>query len=305
MQEEAVNQVEETRDDQVEEAEFVEVGVEPADSSDDQVDEESQDSEEKDEHEEYSEKVQKRINTLTRKLREAERGQESAYEYAKRLRDENKNLKQRSSSLDQSYLSEAENRLKSQKSQALSALKQAHEDQDFEKVAKAQDILAKIAVEENKIVSSRQQLEYQSQVQEEDNFDQVFARQTQPTQFQAPPQPSQKAESWAQQNEWFGNDEEMTVEALKIHQEILMGNKAEPESDQYYALLDAGIRDSFPEKFYGGGKVQSKPSQKVASATRADAKVSGKKNVRLSPSEVQMAKRLNVPLEEYAKYVKR
>jgi hypothetical protein len=97
----------------------------------------------------------------------------------------------------------------------------------------------------------------------------------------------------------------MTVEALKIHQEILMGNKAEPESDQYYALLDAGIRDSFPEKFYGGGKVQSKPSQKVASATRADAKVSGKKNVRLSPSEVQMAKRLNVPLEEYAKYVKR
>jgi hypothetical protein len=302
MNEEALNQVEEENQEnqEIEEAEIVEVETEVSEeeSQDDSTEEKTED-----EHAQYSEKVQKRINTLTRKLREAERGQESAYEYAKKLRDENKGLKQKTTSLDQSYLSEAENRLKSQKTQAMSILSQAHAEQDFDKVAKAQDILAKIAVEESKISTNRQQLETQQQVQEDDGFDQVFSQQAQPQ--YTPPPPSQKAEAWAQKNSWFADDEEMTEETLKIHQDIILGNKAEPESDEYYSLLDQGVRDAFPEKFYDGGNVQSKPSQKVASATRADAKVSGKRNVKLSPSEVQMAKRLNVPLTEYAKYVKR
>lgn len=299
MNEEALNQVEEENQ-EIEEAEIVEVETEVSDE--DSQEEESTEEKIEDEHAQYSEKVQKRINTLTRKLREAERGQESAYEYAKKLRDENQGLKQKATSADQSYLSEAENRLKSQKTQAMSILSQAHAEQDFDKVAKAQDILAKIAVEESKISTNKQQLETQRQVQEDDGFDQVFS-QAQPQ--YTPPPPSQKAEAWAQKNTWFGEDEEMTSETLKIHQDIILGNKAEPESDEYYSLLDQGVRDAFPEKFYDGGNVQSKPSQKVASATRADAKVSGKRNVKLSPSEVQMAKRLNVPLTEYAKYVKR
>jgi len=299
MNEEALNQVEEENQ-EIEEAEIVEVETEVSDE--DSQEEESTEEKTEDEHAQYSEKVQKRINTLTRKLREAERGQESAYEYAKKLREENQGLKQKATSADQSYLSEAENRLKSQKTQAMSILSQAHAEQDFDKVAKAQDILAKIAVEESKISTNKQQLETQQQVQEDDGFDQVFP-QSQPQ--YTPPPPSQKAEAWAQKNTWFGEDEEMTSETLKIHQDIILGNKAEPESDEYYSLLDQGVRDAFPEKFYDGGNVQSKPSQKVASATRADAKVSGKRNVKLSPSEVQMAKRLNVPLTEYAKYVKR
>ena len=127
----------------------------------------SQEPEEKsaEELEDYSEKVKKRIGNLTRKLREAERGQESAYEYAKRVAEENQQLKTRSSSLDKSYLNEAESRLKSQKAQALAALKNAHEVADYEKVAKAQEVLAKIAVEENKVSESKIVIEQQEEQQ--------------------------------------------------------------------------------------------------------------------------------------------
>jgi len=315
MAEEAVNE------EAIEEGEIVEVEVPEekpsgkiADLAEETVDVEAEQAIEdvsdepqeksQDELEDYSEKVKKRIGTLTRKLREAERGQESAYEYAKRLAEENQSLKYRSSTLDRSYLQEAESRLKSQKSQALAALKSAHEVADYDKVAKAQEVLAKIAVEENKVNVSKAQLEQQTNIQEEQqaNYQNYYQPQT-PQQ----PQNVQLAETdqkWVEQNTWFGEDQIMTVAAFAIHNN-LQEEGFDLGSDEYYSEIDKRIREEFPQKFEESS-VKSKPQQKVASAGRvAGNPGSNKRQVKLSPSEVQMAKRLNVPLDEYAKYVKR
>jgi hypothetical protein len=252
--------------------------------------------------EDYSEKVQKRISKLTRKLREAERGQESAYEYAKRIAEENQQLKTRSSSLDRSYLQEAESRLKSQKAQALAALKNAHEVADYEKVAKAQEVLAKIAVEENKVTTSKTQLEYQQNVQEEQQTN--YQNYVQQPQQNAAPQLGEREQAWVEKNEWFGQDEVMTMGAMAINNQ-LESEGFDVGSEEYYTEVDRRIRKEFPQKFTESS-VKSKPQQKVASAGRvAGNPGSNKRQVKLSPSEVQMAKRLNVPLGEYAKYVKR
>ena len=254
--------------------------------------------------EDYSKSVQKRINNLTRKLREAERGQESAYEYAKRTAAENEQLRTKSSNLDRSYLMEAENRLKSQKQQAMSALKSAHEVQDFDKVAKAQEVLAKIAVEENKVNTSKMAIEQQVQEtpvntngQPQQNVPQ------QAPQYQAPPKLDAKQEKWVENNSWFGEDEIMTLAAFSIDQKLVKEGY-DASSDEYYSEVDKRLRAEFPHKFEEPSN-QSKPQQKVASAGRVAGNTSSKRQVKLSPAEVQMAKRLNVPLTEYAKYVKR
>ena len=266
----------------------------------------SQEPEEKsaEELEDYSEKVKKRIGNLTRKLREAERGQESAYEYAKRVAEENQHLKTRSSSLDKSYLNEAESRLKSQKTQALAALKNAHEVADYDRVAKAQDVLAKIAVEENKVSESKGLLEQQEELQTDyQNYYPNQSLQNQ-TQQAAVPELVGKDKEWVDNNEWFGQDEVMTMGAMAINKQ-LESEGFDLGSEEYYSEVDKRIREEFPQKF-DESSVKSKPQQKVASAGRVAGNTSSnKRQVKLSPSEVQMAKRLNVPLGEYAKYVKR
>ena len=257
-----------------------------------------------DELEDYSEKVKKRIGTLTRKLREAERGQESAYEYAKRIAEENQVLKSRSTSLDKSYLNEAESRLKSQKAQALAALKNAHEVADYDKVAKAQEVLAKIAVEENKVSESKVVIEQQEEKQVDyQNYYPNQALQNQ-TQQAAVPELVGRDKEWVENNEWFGQDEVMTMGAMAINKQ-LENEGFDLGSEEYYSEVDKRIREEFPQKF-NESSVKSKPQQKVASAGRVAGNTSSnKRQVKLSPSEVQMAKRLNVPLDEYAKYVKR
>tara|TARA_R100001082_G_scaffold39099_2_gene20598 strand:- start:1347 stop:2297 length:951 start_codon:yes stop_codon:yes gene_type:complete len=266
----------------------------------------SQEPEEKsaEELEDYSEKVKKRIGNLTRKLREAERGQESAYEYAKRIAEENQQLKTRSSALDKSYLQEAESRLKSQKAQALAALKNAHEVADYEKVAKAQEVLGKIAIEENKVSDSKVVIQQQEELQENyQNYypNQAFQNQTQQT---VVPELVGKDKEWVENNEWFGQDEVMTMGAMAINKQ-LTEEGFDLGSEEYYSEVDKRIREEFPQKF-DESSVKSKPQQKVASAGRVAGNTSSnKRQVKLSPSEVQMAKRLNVPLGEYAKYVKR
>jgi len=257
-----------------------------------------------DELEDYSEKVKKRIGNLTRKLREAERGQESAYEYAKRIAEENQVLKSRSTSLDKSYLNEAESRLKSQKAQALAALKNAHEVADYDKVAKAQEVLAKIAVEENKVSESKVVIEQQEEQQVDyQNYYPNQALQNQ-TQQAAVPELVGRDKEWVENNEWFGQDEVMTMGAMAINKQ-LESEGFDLGSEEYYSEVDKRIREEFPQKF-NESSVKSKPQQKVASAGRVAGNTSSnKRQVKLSPSEVQMAKRLNVPLDEYAKYVKR
>tara|TARA_R100000315_G_C5235188_1_gene146786 strand:- start:361 stop:1284 length:924 start_codon:yes stop_codon:yes gene_type:complete len=298
----------------IEEGEVVEIPSEdvsePAPSSNDDepevVEAQSEDeSQGDDELGDYSERVKKRIANLTRRLREEERAKDSAFNYAQQLQEENKSLRYRSSSLDRSYLAEAENRLKSQRAQAQAALKNAHEVSDFDKVAKAQDILAKIAVEESKILQSKSQVEYQDQV--EQNNQQVIYNEPQgyqqnvPSYQTTPSEPDPKAQSWADKNTWFGEDETMTLAAFNIHRKLVEEEGFDPKSDEYYTEVDNRIRLEFPHKFD-----VKKPQQRVASAARADTKVKGsKKQVKLSPSEVAMAKKLNVPLSEYAKHVKR
>jgi len=316
MSEENAKVIEET---QIEEGEIVEIDpieeekpktqipMESVDSEAEQVLEdvsEAPEEKKEEELEDYSKSVQKRINNLTRKLREAERGQESAYEYAKRTAVENQHLKTKSSNLDRSYLMEAENRLKSQKQQAMSALKSAHEVQDYDKVAKAQDVLAKIAVEENKVNTSKMALQQPVAEQPVQMNGQMQQNVQQPApQYQAPPKLDEKQEKWVENNSWFGEDEIMTLAAFSIDQKLVQEG-FDPKTNDYYNEVDKRLRTEFPHKFEEPSN-QSKPQQKVASAGRVAGNTSSKRQVKLSPAEVQMAKRLNVPLTEYAKYVKR
>ena len=257
------------------------------------VTEEPEPEKSEEELQDYSDKVQKRINTLTRKLREAERGQDSAYEYAKNLAAENERLKTTAQTLQQTTFDESATRLEAQKAQAMASLQKAHEVADYEKVARAQDVLAKIAVQEQKVQEGKLKME---QMQKE-----VPVQQPQPT-VQQQPMFNSKMQNWIDDgNDWFLNNAVMHESGTQIHEDLVTEGFV-VESDEYFAEVNKRIRIKHPEYFNEPAK--SKPSQKVASAGRVSGK-SGKKQIRLSPSEVQMAKKLNVPLTEYAKYVKR
>ena len=291
---------------EVEEGEVVELDVpeedqEPQAAVEEVSEEETKKVEDQDELENYSKGVQKRIATLTKKMREQERAAQSAYEYAKSLQSENEHLKTNTSQLNKSYYGEAENRLKSQRAQANTVLKGAYQEQDWDKVTKAQEILDKITVEESKLANNRMQIEREPVYQEVPN-QQAFQQQVQaPT-----PQADPAAEGWAEKNEWFGQDEIMTMAAFNIHQKLIEEEGFDPSDSMYYDEIDKRIRVEFPHKFNDGGeaKPKAKMQQTVAPAGRSES--SGKKRqVRLSKSEVEMARRLNVPVQEYAKHIKR
>ena len=306
MQEPEMN--EELQQDSIEDGEIVELETE--ESSDDKesevaIENVSKEEEKKvkkeDELEDYSKGVQKRIATLTKKMREQERAANSAYEYAQSLQAENQQLKQSSTQLNKNYLSEAQNRLNSQRAQANAVLKNAYQEQDWDKVTKAQGILDKITVEESKLANTKP-----VQVEQPTNYQNYQA----PSQAQAPVQqpakPDPAAEDWASKNEWFGEDETMTLAAFNIHRKLIEEEGFDTSDTTYYDEIDKRIRTEFPHKFSTGDEVKSnsKMQQNVAPAGRSDS--SGRKRqVKLSASEVQMAKRLNVPLGEYAKYIKR
>jgi hypothetical protein len=291
MQEEATNIVEE----QIEDGEIVELDSEESDAS--ALETEAQEPSKEDELENYSKGVQKRIANLTKKMREQERAAQSAFEYAKNLQAENENLKINTSRLNQSYYGEAENRLKSQRAQANSVLKGAYQEQDWDKVTKAQEILDKITVEESKLANGRMTIDREPVYQNipQQTYQQPVQQQT------AAPDPA--AEDWATKNDWFGQDETMTLAAFNIHKKLVDEEGFDPSDSMYYDEIDKRIRVEFPHKFEGT-KTQGKPQQTVAPAGRSES--SGRKRqVKLTKSEVEMARRLNVPVQEYAKYIKR
>ena len=296
MQEEATNLVEE----QIEDGEIVELDSEESEGSQPETsaaETEAEEPSKEDELENYSKGVQKRIANLTKKMREQERAAQSAFEYAKNLQAENENLKTNTSRLNQSYYGEAENRLKSQRAQANSVLKGAYQEQDWDKVTKAQEILDKITVEESKLANGRMTIEREPVYQ---NIPQPTYQQ--PVQQKAP-NPDPAAEDWATKNDWFGQDETMTLAAFNIHKKLVDEEGFDPSDSMYYDEIDKRIRVEFPHKFEGA-KAQSKPQQNVAPAGRSEG--SGRKRqVKLTKSEVEMARRLNVPVQEYAKYIKR
>ena len=260
--------------------------------------EESAKDKQEDDLEDYSKNVQKRIATLTKKMREQERAANSAYEYAKNLQAENEQLRKSSTELKTSYQTEAESRLKSQRAQANAVLKSAYQEQDWDKVTKAQDILDKINIEESKLANTK----IIPQTDNQASTVQTQSTNTQPMQKAVDP----KAEEWANKNEWFGTDKVMTTAAFTIH-DILTNEEGIDASDPiYYSELDKRIRNEFPHKFNEVAETSTKPKvqQTVAPAGRSES-TGRKKQVKLTKSEVEMARRLNVPLKEYAKHIRR
>ena len=281
---EAVEKTEETKD-TITETEVVEETTEVAEKNETQ----------EEELVDISDKVQKRINNLTRKLREAERGQDSAYEYAKNLSAENQRLKNTATTLQANTFTESATRLESQKAQAMASLQKAHEVSDYEKVALAQEVLAKIAVQEQKVVDGKARME-----QQQISLNNQTHIQNQPLQQAGY---NSKMQDWIDDgNDWFLNNAIMHQSGTEIHEDLISEGFV-VESDAYFKEVNARIRNKHPE-YFTNTDVKSKPSQKVASAGRVSGNT-GKRQVKLSPSEVQMAKKLNVPLKEYAKYVKR
>ena len=248
-----------------------------------------------DELDEYSSGVKSRINELTKRFREEERQKQSAIEYAENIQKENADLKSRMEALDKNYLEQFESRVSSELETAKRVLKEAHETGDIDKLVEAQEALAELTLQKTTAKSSKE-----APVAAE--------REEQPAPQAAPqPAPQQavdpKAEKWAKENEWFGQDEVMTYAAFGIHRRMVEDEGFDPSSDEYYAEIDTRLRNEFPNKF--DSKPKSNGGRKVASAeSSASRKKSGRKTVRLTPSQVAIAKRLNVPLEEYAKYVK-
>jgi hypothetical protein len=256
--------------------------------------------ENKDELKEYSDGVQKRIAKLTRKMREAERQKEEAVAYAQSIQNKNLEMEGRISKIDNSYVSEFESRVKTGLAAAKLALKNAIESQDVEAQIAAQQQLAALTMDEARVNSIKVANENKPQPQQREvNIN--------PQQQRAPQQQSDpRAEDWASKNSWFGNDSAMTYTAFDIHKTLVEKEGFDPQSNDYYAEVDKRIRLEFPHKFdkvENTSTERAKPAQNVASAKRS-ASTGRKKTVRLTPSQVAIAKRLGVPLEAYAKQLK-
>jgi len=255
----------------------------------------------KDEREEYSKDVQKRIDRMTYKIREAERREKEALEFAKKVKQEKDDLQGKFDKLDDGYVTEFSTRVKSELESAKVALRNAVANNDVDAQVAANQNLARLAIEEERIKATEaQRKQYEESLK---NTGQIGEQPVQ-NNVQPPRQPDPKAEAWAERNEWFGKDEAMTYASFGIHKKLVEEEGFNPSSDEYYEEIDKRLRNEFPQKFNDGGEVQGgkQPAQTVASANRTT--TTGRKTVRLTPSQVAIAKKLGVPLEEYAKYVK-
>ena len=265
-----------------------------------EVEQVEQPTEKKEEElEEYSAGVKKRIDKLTKKMREAERREQAAIDYAKKVKEESDKLKSANVVSTDSMLAEREKALSNQREFAKRAYEAAINAQDVEKQVAAQQELSRLTIEDERLkVSKAKAIQRKNEIENQPKEDINQIVDSQPA---APEQPRDpKADAWASKNEWFGNDNAMTYTAYDIHNN-LMEEGFDPRSDEYYTEVDKRIRKEFPHKFSDGGDV-NKPKQKVASVARKSA--SGRRTVRLTPSQVAIAKKLGVPLEEYAKHVK-
>lgn len=250
-----------------------------------------------DELEQYSESVQRRISKLTNRFREEERQRQAAIDYAEAVKKQNEELRARIDKLDQSYVGEFGNRVEADAAAAKEAYRKAYEGGDADGMFEAQQRISRIALEQARYEEAKRRNE-QRQGQPAPSPEPVAPPQEQPA------QPDPKAEAWAQKNEWFGNDQTMTYAAFGIHRQLIEEEGFDPSSDEYYSELDKRVRTEFPHKF---AETKRDSGPRVASAGSTASKSSspkGRRTVKLTPSQIAIAKRLNVPLEEYAKYVK-
>ncbi len=298
LPEEKVTETVETVEPEKQVEEKVEEKQETSDEKQETKVEEKQETKEeekpKEELEQYSEGVQKRIAKLTKKWREAERQKEAALDYAKGVQTEHKTLQTKMAKLEPSYVTAVENRVKSGLEAAKSTLMRAREAGDINAEVEAQKEIARLGMEEVRVNTLKNKLSEQKETEvKTPSLDQTL---------QTPPA-DPKAEEWAEKNDWFGKDSAMTYTALDLHKKLVDEQGYDPKTDEYYAAIDKQMRLDFPHKFAKTNSQEStKPTQTVASATRSVKP--GRNTVRLTSSQVAIAKKLNVPLEEYAKQLK-
>jgi len=257
--------------------------------------EEEQEAQPKDELDQISDSVQKRIDKLTYKMREAERQRDEAVNYAQSVNQTATQLKEKLKNSDSSLFKEYDNRVQSEIARAKIALREAQDAGDGEAVADATEKLSRVSAEAENLrrLAAQQKVREQSQEQE------VPAEPYQPTLQPQAAGPDPKAEEWAKKNTWFGDDQAMTFAAFGIHKELVEGG-VDPTSDAYYNEVDRRMAETFPHKF---SNEQSAPVQQVAASSRGASGKKSSRKIKLTPSQVAIAKRLNVPLEEYAKHI--
>lgn len=247
----------------------------------------------------YSKGVQQRIKKLTERYRQEERDKAEALRVSQQLYDENQKLRQRMQALDTGYVSEYGTRLQTQLESAKAKFKRAYDAGDAEAIVEAQQELSQLAIEQQRYNTAKLRLENDQRARSQQPAPQAAPVQ-QPVQRE--PDPDPKAVSWKDRNTWFGQDKIMTVAAYAVHKELVQDEGFDPSSDEYYSELDRRLRKEFPQKFAakktGGNQVASAGN----SASRSTNP--GRRSVKLTHSQVAIAKNLGVPLEEYAKYVK-
>jgi uncharacterized phage infection (PIP) family protein YhgE len=251
--------------------------------------------EQKDELDEVTDSVQKRIDKLTYKMREAERQRDEAVNYAQSINQSNTQLKEKLKNSDSSLFKEYDNRVQSEIAGAKILLKEAQDAGDGEAVAEATEKLSRASAEAENL----RRLSAQHAVKEKNSVEEVPVENYQPTLQPQTKGPDPKAEKWAEKNKWFGDDQAMTFAAFGIHKELVESGY-DPSSDDYYSEEDRRMQDNFPHKF---SEEQSAPVQQVAASSRGASGKKSSRKIKLTPSQVAIAKRLNVPLEEYAKHI--
>jgi len=250
-------------------------------------------NEDSDDLEQYSESVKKRIAALTRKYREAERQRDAAAEYARSVQAERDQYRQRMEALDKGYVGEYENRVKTQIASAQSELKQAMDRHDTQKVVDSQQRLAELTYEQQRIKAAKAR---QPQPVQQAPAQQPVQQAVQPPVQRAAPDP--RAQQWAERNDWFGKDRVLTQTAMGVHSQLVEEEGFDPSSDEYYTELDKRMKKYTQPT----ATPRERPAQTVAGVSRSTGNTGRK--VRLTASQAEMAKKLGVPLEQYAKYVK-
>jgi hypothetical protein len=252
--------------------------------------------------EDYGKKVQSRIDKLTKNLRESQRREAAAVQYAQGVQAEHGKLQGKVKSLDSGYLNEFSTRVEAETAETKKELKSALDTGDIDKQVEANQKLARLAIEHERVKATQDQRERLKKEMEARGVNPNQPQMPQQPQYQQapppPPPPDPKAESWAEKNKWFGEDEPMTLTSFSIHRK-LMEEGLDPQSDSYYNEIDKRMKETFPHRF----DAQVSPTQTVASANRGGP-IRRKGTVRLTPSQVAISKKLGVPLSEYAKYVK-
>jgi len=283
------------------ETEEIEVIVEEPESSEESVKVEKAEAEEPaadEELESYSKNVQSRIKKLTEKYRQEERDREEAVRLSQQLLEENKNLKTRMQTLDTGFLNERDSSLKARTEAAKRALKEAYEAGNVDGQVEAQQAMSNLAVEQQQVNSAKVQAQRQKQAAEQP------APTPAPKAQQQAPKPDEKAAKWAEKNSWFGEDRVMTGAAFALHTELTEEQGFDATSDEYYGEVDRRMREEFPHKFQTPKKTGGAQVATAAASASRKPHHTGRRSVKLSPSQVAIAKKLGVPLEEYAKYVK-